>query len=77
MALALLLYILQVEKGTSRVGGTDFPLAFIRKDSGVAKSSFHRAINTLLEMECIIRVSRDNYRLHPTFKALCYEVGAK
>lgn len=77
MELALLLYILQVEKATYRVGGAEFGLAQIRKDSNVAKSSFHRAINSLLEMECIIRISRDLYRVHPTFKALCFEVGAK
>lgn len=77
MALALLLYILQIEKATDRVGGSEFALANIRKNSDAPKSSFYRAIYTLIETQCIIRVRRDVYRLHPTFKALCFEAGAK
>lgn len=77
MALALLLYILQVEKGTGRVGGSEFRLATIRKSADVPKSTFYRAIQILIEMKMIIRVSRDVYRLHPGFKALCFEAGGK
>jgi len=77
MTINLLLHILAGQGATSQRGGCAFSLSQVRRDNDIPKASFYRSVNELIANDCIERLWRDRYVLHPQLKQLCQLVGEK